>query len=318
MAKKNVAVYDDSEGYIKRFLEYVTSRRIPWLEVTGFTKTKALKEYLEQNRVDLLLFSLEMAVEEEGDREEECEFFSSHENVREFVYFGQRRNSHSRIRHMNKYRSMEEILADVQKILFGEEGGDESFLSQTEEAAVELIGYYDLRWSGASLHGAIEIAEELSGTKEVLLIDLERFSLLPEMTRTDPDSSISDLIFFYKTNPSRMKESLMKKKKRFNGIDMLSSPEDPEDLEEIPEKEWPAFLKKIGFLGGYGAVVVHMGEAFHSLVWMFEACSRVWMPGVVNSSDEIRRRKLAAYFVNRGRKDLYEKIQSMMIYEEEG
>ena len=70
MAKKNVAVYDDSEGYIKRFLEYVTSRRIPWLEVTGFTKTKALKEYLEQNRVDLLLFSLEMAVEEEGDRED--------------------------------------------------------------------------------------------------------------------------------------------------------------------------------------------------------------------------------------------------------
>ncbi len=306
MAKKNVAVYDDSEGYIQRFLEYVNSRGIAWLEVNGFTKTKALKEYLETNRVDLLLFSLETSVEEKGDREEEFEFFSNHANVREFVYFGERRNSRSQVRHINKYRSMEEILSGIQLVLFGEQEDKAALLP--DEGGAELVGMYDVYPSSISIRKAIEIAEGLAETQEVLLVDLERCSILSSLTGTNPDSSISDLIFFYKTNPARLKESLMKKKKRHNEIDILSSPEDPEDLEEIPEKEWPAFLKKIGALGGYDVVVVHMGEAFRSLIWMFEACSRIYMPDDGDPFRSAKMKVLSDFFANRGRKDLWKKI----------
>ena len=165
MAGKTVAVYDNSESYIKSFLKYVSRRKESWMEIKGFTETDALEGFLSSRPVDLLLFSMEELVDEKENLESRYEKFISHKNVKEFVYFGERRNSKSRIRHVNKYQSAKKILAEIQEILLPEDEEEEDS-EKNAEKQVSLIGVYDPAQEGASVRAALEIAEELSVQKE--------------------------------------------------------------------------------------------------------------------------------------------------------
>lgn len=312
MAGKTVAVYDSSESYIQQFLKYVNRRNERWLEVTGFTDTEALQEFLDKKPLDLLLFSMEELVDEEQDLEERYMPFIGHHNVREFVYFGERRNSKSKIRHINKYQSAKMILEELKEILFPKQEGTENAFPAAEEGA-QLIGVYDPAGGGTSVSAALELAEELSVQKETLLLDFDRFPMIAWFTGFDSYGSLSDLIYYYKTNPQKLKEGLDEKKRRYHNLDFLTGPEDREDMKEMKEEEWPGFLKELARLGGYDAVVVYMGEAFSDLESFFDHCAQVFVPV---HTDEVSTRKLysfARHLNGRGRQDLFGKIQNLYV-----
>ncbi|MBR3243348.1 MAG: hypothetical protein IKF90_11745 [Parasporobacterium sp.] len=308
MAGKTVAVYDNSESYIKSFLKYVSRRKESWMEIKGFTETDALEGFLSSRPVDLLLFSMEELVDEKENLESRYEKFISHKNVKEFVYFGERRNSKSRIRHVNKYQSAKKILAEIQEILLPEDEEEEDS-EKNAEKQVSLIGVYDPAQEGASVRAALEIAEELSVQKETLFLDFDRFPLVAAITGSEPSGTISDLIYYYKTNSRKLKEGLEEKCQHLGTLDYLTGPEDREDMFEIPEKEWPAFLRKLAFSGGYAAVVVHMGEAFSDLMSFFDSCSEVFLPVYSDNVSIQKHFLMSQYLYSKGRKDLFEKIQ---------
>ena len=138
MSKALLAVYDSSKDYVDRFLDYIKKKHYLPFESIGFTDTKALESYLVRNKVDLLLYSREEFVEEIESSEPECEQFIRHENVREFAYLGKRRNSKSRVNHINKYQSMKAILEEVRIIL----NEDNYFDEERETKKINVVGIY--------------------------------------------------------------------------------------------------------------------------------------------------------------------------------
>lgn len=312
MAGKTVAVYDSSESYIRQLLKYLNQKKEGWLEITGFTDTAALKEFLDRKPVDILLFSMEELVDEEEDSEEGYADFIRHKNVKEFIYLGERRNSKSRLRHINKYQSIKKILAELQEILLPR-ADPHSGTFADPNADVLLVGIYDPAQKGESIHAALDIAEELSMQKETLFIDFDRFPLIASITDSPGYGSVSDLIYYYKTNPERLREGLEEKRQRYHNLDFLTGPEDREDMSEIPEKEWPGFLKGLGAGGGYEAVVVYMSEAFSDLEFFFDCCAQVFLPAY-EDEDAVQKMYLFAKFLyNKGRQDLFEKVQNICI-----
>lgn len=335
MAVKTVAVYDCSESYIEQFVNYVNRKKEQRMEVLGFTDLKALEDFLSRRSVDVLLFSMEDLVdeplvirdfseedipEEEGRRNEKeedpesrYEKFIEHRNVREFIYLGERRNSRSRIRHINKYQSMKKILAELQEILAPKQDpGFDLTKEETERAA--LIAVYDPAQKCSSIQAALEIAEEFSVQKETLLIDFDRFPQISQITGTGESGSLSDLIYFYRTNPQRLKEGLEEKCRRFHNLDFLTGPEDREDMDEITEKDWPAFLKDLAVCGGYEVVVVYMSEAFKNLESFFDSCMQIYVPTYTDEVSTGRMYAFAKYLYGKGRKDLFEKVQNLYIH----
>lgn len=311
MAKKNVAVYDNSSTYMKRFLNYVNHRKSSGISIKGFSDLSALEEYLGKNQVDVLLFSMEEQMAQGIDAESECTAFLEHPSVREFVYFGERRNSKSKVPHIDKYQAAGKILAELEERLLPEQ--EENLPEEeAEKSRAELIAVFSPAPEEEAVQCAMEIAELLSARKEVLLLDLERYSLLSASEGAGSDGGISDLIYVYRTNPKKLTECLRENRRRIRNLDVLLSPENPEDLDEIAEKDWPAFLKRIAHCGGYEAVVVHMAEAFRNPEYLFDASTQIYLP---TSKSEIAVRKmqrLAADCSNRGRGDLYDKMQAVL------
>lgn len=316
MARWSVAVFDDSADYIRRMVEYANSEKEKGFELAGFSDTEALDRYLEGKIVDILLFSMEDLVEKKENREEDYERFLSHPNVREFIYFGERRNSKTTLRHINKYQPAGKILEELGEVLRSKSGEPEIWVPDRKGAKGNLICVYaPAGENGMSLY-ALQIAELKSVRKRVLFIDLDRFSLIAESAGSGADSSVSELIFYYKTNRGKLGECLREKRRRINNLDFLSSPEDMEDIGELPEEEWPAFLGALAENGRYEIVVVFTGETFRKPEYLFDAAGRIYL---LQTADPMSARKMEMFtdFLSRkGRRDLLERAEKIRVKKE--
>lgn len=313
MTRGVVAVYDDSEEYIGRLAAYVNQEKEAGFELIGFSEAEALAQFLEGRRVDILLFSMEALLEEAEDREAEYDRFLSHSNVREFVYFGERRNSRTTLRHINKYQSADRILEELRKIL--QEGipaplADEAALSAD---GIELVGIYAPGGENGMSMTALQIAEMKSARKQVLFVDMDRFSLVADYLHVEPGSGITDLLFYYKTNRQKLSECLCEKKTRCRSIDFLAGPESLEDMNELAEHEWPDFFRTVAKSGGYETVVIYMAEAFRNLEGFLEACREIYTPMTKEEMSGKKMERFTAHLCGKGRRDLIERSERICV-----
>lgn len=313
MAKKTVAVYDGSEGYIQRLMEYLNRKNDLWFEVKGFNDTAALEAFLDLHKVEILLFSMEELVEEEKDLEERYDRFIHHENVKEFIYFGERRNSRSQIRHISKYQSVEGILAELRDAVFSKEEQKDMVSQKAGQKRADLTCVYAPSGDSDMISIALKLSEMLSPQMRVLLIDMERFSLLPFFAGIEEGGSLSDLIYYYKTNPQRMRECLNESRRRYNNVDILLAPEDMEDLNELAEEKWPDFIQRIAESGGYDSVLVYMGEAFRNPEYLFDDCDVIYITMPEENNAKYKVSRFANYWVEKGRKDILDKAHLISV-----
>lgn len=299
MSKALLAVYDSSKDYVDRFLDYIKKKHYLPFESIGFTDTKALENYLVRNKVDLLLYSKEEFVEETESLEPECELFIRHENVREFAYLGKRRNSKSRVNHINKYQSMKAILEEVRIIL-----NEDNYYEEREVKEINVAGIYAICSSKKALRTSLILTAQKASRSNLLYINLDRFSFIE-------NCSISDLIYFYKTDKEKLKETLIKTRATINSFDILSSPFDMNDIDEIKINEWPDFLSELSKAGEYDLIVVDMYEAFRNLEDAFDMCREIFVITDESRESQEKLEKLKSFFNARKRQDLINKISKI-------
>ena len=316
MRKKTVAVYDCSEGYIKQLMEYFGRKKGLWFEAKGFSETAALEGYLNQHSVDLLLFSMEDLLEEETDNESGYIRFVSHENVKAFAYFGERRNSKSKIRHISKYQSVEGIIAEIKEMLFSDAEQEELTGDGNQNKPAELVCIYTPAPDPAVETVSLQLSEILAAEMKTLLIDLERFSILAYLTGLKDEDTLTDLIFYFKTNKQKMKSTLERKRKRHHNIDILSASVNAEDIDEIPEGEWVNFFMELAGCGGYETVVVFMGETFRKPELIFTAADVIYVPLPNGDPAIYKASKFMKYLLDSEYPDVVDKLRLMAPAEE--
>ena len=302
MGKPVVAVFDSSREYVDRFLSYVKKKRGILFETIGFTDDQSLEEYLSKNRVQILLYSQEEFVDEKDSREGQCEKYIDHSNVGKFIYLGKRRNSRSRLKHIVKYQSMETILSELNEFL------DLRLEDNREEwkGDIKIIGIYSPAPGPSSLPTSLRIASGFSAGSAILYINLDRFPLLGQTE--DCGSSLSDLIFFYRTNKAQITETLKRTKERRNGFDLLCTSCDMEDVEEIRVEEWQDFLYELAIRGEYDILILDMYEAFRNLEEIFSVCDEIYILTSEDSYAKQKTEKMKQFFVEKGRTDLLQKM----------
>ena len=313
MAKKTVAVYDSSEGYIRRLMEYLNQKKDLWFDVKGFNDTTSLEAYLNKHKVDVLLFSMEELVEEEEDKEEKYDKVIHHENVKEFIYFGERRNSKSVVRFISKYQSVEDILDGLRDVIFSKEEQRNMEADNERQKRADLTCIYAPSGDGELVSIALRLSEMVSAHMRVLLIDMSRFSLLPILLEGEERGNLSDLLYYYTTNPQRMRECLNESRCRFNNVDVLSASDDMEDLNELPEEKWPDFIQRIAACGGYESVFIYMGEAFRNLEYLFDDCDVIYIPEVERYTVKFIISRFVKYWMEKGRSDILDKAHLIKV-----
>ena len=236
MKKIVLAVFDCSREYIDKFSDYIKRKKNLPFEILGFSNREALWNYVESNKIHVLLFSQEELVDDEKSGEETCEQFISHSNVGKFIYLGKQRKSKSTLRYINKYQSMETIIKELLELM---EVDDSEELPQS----FKMMGIYSVVPGEETFQASLSLASNLAMGSSILYLSFDRFSILdPEQTG---NSSISDLIYFFKTNPKQIKEELNKAVGHYRGFDYLTAPLEQSDMEELTSTEWKEFFSRL-------------------------------------------------------------------------
>ncbi len=307
MAKTHLAVYDESQTYVDRFINYSKKRLGMKTAIIGFTDTDALINYLKENKIKILLISEEEWINKDEDPEIFNERIIETEHVEKLIYLGERKNSRSKLLHINKYQSMNKILNEVEE-LFDAKDEEEVF-----DAEADIFGIYSPSSNSKVKGFAYTICETLAQNKKVLYINLERFSGINTKLKISKDSSISNLIYFYKTNPKKLREGLEDVKIQTNGFDILTAPLDMSDIDEIELDDWKYFINAIAIAGEYQAIVIDMYEAFNNLEPIFSMCKKVYMPLTGGKDEKEKVYEFKEYFEIRNRTDLLKKISGAQI-----
>ncbi|MCQ2512439.1 MAG: hypothetical protein MJ092_03530 [Lachnospiraceae bacterium] len=302
MKKIVLAVFDCSWEYIDKFSDYIKRKKSLPFEILGFSNREALWNYVESNKIHVLLFSQEELVDDEKSGEEICEQFVSHTNVGKFIYLGKQRKNKSTLRYINKYQSMETIIKELLNVM-------EVDPPEETPQSYTMIGIYSVVPEEKTFQATLSLVSNLAMGSSILYLSFDRFSILdPEQ---NGNSSISDLIYFFKTNPKQIKEELKKTVGRYRGFDFLTAPLEQSDIDELNYAEWKDFFSRLATEGNYEQIVIDMYEAFKNLEEIFHCCEKVYVPIAGNEYALKKARMKKMHLFERGRQDLVEKLVMM-------
>lgn len=297
MAKKLLALFDRDLDYVSRFMNFVKGRRNLPFKVAGFSETGSLFEFVERNRVDILLYS-------DNNGNEHLSELKKVLGIGEIIILGEKKNVNSGSKVINKYQSAEVIIDEILESLQLDnfDGGE------TNSENLEIITVYSPSCDQRKQTFSLCLANAASKNKAVLYINLERFSGLKSMLYTEKDISISEIIYFYSTNTSKIREGLSSSTVAIGNFDCLTAPLDIEDLDIIGEENWLVFLKMLASLGGYDCVVVDLDEAIKRINNFFEISRRIYVPTISGLPAERKLAEFKDYLKLCGRERLLEKI----------
>lgn len=272
------AVFDDSIDYINRFLGYTGKKRDLLFEVSGFTKREALDEFLVREGADILLFSEDSL--SKGDFESSLK---AAEEKCEVAMLADPKTCSEKYRCINMYQSMEDIISDVTELLKESEKLSEKRIRAFKTP--EIIGIYSFGHLDEAERFALNISRGSAEQKKALYLNLNRFSGL--LKNDGSEGSMSDVIYYYKTGCGKIRGALSRALGHIGTIDVLTGPENLEDLDQLSEEDWPHFLSVLAEYFETERVVVDIGEAFRDMRWAIRMCSRIYL--IADRTSDMKR-----------------------------
>ncbi|MGI6072514.1 MAG: hypothetical protein ACOX75_05830 [Lachnospiraceae bacterium] len=309
MSKSILAIYD-SPDYVNRFLMFLRTHKSLPFEPIGFTSLHALQEYLAVSVVNILLLSRDIITKDTsavitnktGREELQSGVIENIRNANEIVFLGEQQLLEGEIKFLNKYRSMRHVLKDL--ISLCRARGYEEVSPQ----AAEIYGIYALDPVRDRASFALNIAGSLSSAGPVLYINLDRFAGLDERFLLTPSDGISELIFYFKTNPELFRRHASSIAGSDGSVDILIAPDFPEDLDEITSLETEDFFSQLAAYGGYSAIVIDLTDSVKDLIKIFELCKSIYIYSEAlfagQTSDESAAFLISAFRANAFRKML--------------
>lgn len=273
-------LFDKNEEYVSRFLGYVKKKRNLFFELVAFTEGKLMNEFLQREKVDLLLL---------GEYELMAYVSGTGTGFETVVLEGDEFNQEGYI-HVDKYRSMESIISDISEILKNRKA-DEQSGSVSIKVKTEIFGIYSFGYAQKAEKFALRLIEN-GGQKRALYINLTRFSNLKERIATAGEGSLSDIIYYYCTGSEKIRSAIKEAIGHIGFCDVILSPRDMEDIDEIDN--WPDFLQTLAEYIEAELIVLDMDEAFRNLGEAFGMCERVYLL-YDREKDKCRSNELKAY-----------------------
>lgn len=286
MAKEVLAIYDPCRVYLERFVSYASEQQDVSCKAQGYTDLCILAQKLQERKIDAVLLAVD----------DNCiQMFQENESLiaglnwldGKVLFMGrQYGNSDSEwktvlkeagyekeIRYICRYQSAQEILRQVRVMILQSRQEGESLES---DQPFSLAGLYSPADKRSHPRTAAAI---LKDCKKPLYINLEQFSGLSSCVKGDV-STISDILYCYRTTPGKLAEVLFRTVGHGFGMDILTAPDDLADLEELGEKDWPVFLRAVAGAGDYQTIFLDMSVFDWKLIDVILSYGILYIPAL--------------------------------------
>ncbi|MCD8225635.1 MAG: hypothetical protein LUC99_12460 [Clostridiales bacterium] len=262
--KQIMAVYDNDVFYADRLAEFANQKdRTPFTAV-AFSSLERLKEFTEKQSVELLLVGDNVAEEElNGIR------------VGQTVRLGEAPTAEREHSTVYKYQSSEEVLREVMTSYQVCAEPLPGIVPGLKKSAV--FGVYSPIGRCGKTGFALVLGQLLAKEGRALYLNFEDYSGFARMMGTGYSQSLSDLIYYYRTEGyNRLRIAGMVY--NWGGLDYIAPTACAEDLGEIRGAELARLTAEIAGDGIYESIICDLGHLLRGEQDILELCDVIYTP----------------------------------------
>ena len=300
---KTCVIYDEEASYGRRLFSGLLKKAQSQFNVMLFTGAEELKKYLKETVPDVVLICENsmndwlsgaykgkiIVLTEEAMINEDCEFNGQ---ICHSIY---------------RYQSLDKIYSEI--IIKGD------LKRSTHFKTMEIIGIYSPVNVISRQSFALCMAKIMSEKFKVLYINLEEFSGLSGILRSDNQYTLSDAVYFYRQSGVCARDKIEQTIKSVSGIDYIPPVVCSEDISNVGADEMADFIEKLGEMFGYEAVIVDISSALHQPWRLLESCRIVYTPIKKDYISVNRMADFENYYANTGMGHVLDRISKIELPE---
>ncbi len=301
-----LAIYDKETNYACQLMEYLNQRQNFLLEAKVFTNLIHLKEYLEENQVEILLIGEGIDMEQLPKKQiSHIIILTEYSMVREtgeypFLY---------------KLQSMEDIVKEL-AVYYATSGFCVFPNTVAVERNMQLIGVFSpFGGSGKTLF-SLAMGQVLAKSKKVLYIGMENISSFKEGENIR--GNLSDILYWVTERKEGSVEKISLMAERKGNLECIFSPDYYEDLNTINEEDMYFFLEELYKNQFYEVIIFDIGFWNHMTFSWLEQMDFIYMPDFLNRAFLKKEASLLDSMKLMDKERLYEKIETVRLPFDQG
>lgn len=268
MKKQILAVLEPKEEYANLFLNYVKELGDCLFDTRVFTMVTALKEFMKENKVDVLLASEQSEYEEVRKEAGFTILLTEGRMVREKDYHPS----------VYKFQSAEQILREVFKLCVEEcEDKNTYYLSKQIRYCRQLVVFSPYGGTGKTTFSVV-LGHLLGVNKKVLVVNLEAFarpcSLLPQ----GEDAELSRLIYYMKQGRKDLHMKLQSLIRRVGNTDYLCGVKHYLDVQGMGKKDLEQLFQTLWEYTSYDVIVYDISFLNEGIESLLDQCDVLYEP----------------------------------------
>ncbi|MBQ3782319.1 MAG: AAA family ATPase [Lachnospiraceae bacterium] len=267
MKKSILVICEPNEQYAALFLSYVNEHNPTGFDIHIFTDAAALKTYMKEKKVDVLLIAEEIAKDELSEQAAVVIYLS------EGSVSDKSETKHT----VNKFQSAEQILRQVCKICAQENNVQINSGFERKETCKQ-VGIFTPKGGSGKTTLAITLAQILGARKNVLVVNLEAFP--GNYSWEQEGNGISTLMYLMKQEREDYQMQVQSAVYRVGNFDYLSGVSNYQDLQQMKKENMECFLDCLQKYTNYDVIIYDMAFVNESLWSVFERCDMVLEPRI--------------------------------------
>lgn len=282
MSNGTIAIYDSEADYALKLAEYFRLKNGLNYSVLVFTDYNSLKNYLSENEIDMLLIS-----------EEFCMYIEELQNVPNLFILtdGNIDTALKQYTSLYKYQSADRILRDVMSC-YALSSSKEKITVSTSTPA-KIIGIYSPvkrcgKTSLALAYGCI-----VSMTENSLYINFEEYSGFSFFTDDIASGDLSDLLYFYRQNPSNIGKKLVALSRIYHNLNYIPPMQFSYDIKNMEGEDLNHFIHAVSQTEQYQNIILDISDSLKDVPTLLSACDKIFMP---STKDAISQLKIDEFF----------------------
>lgn len=278
--KKWMGICDPDETYALKLADYLMDKRIFPYEIMAFTGIEPMIDYASEQKAQILLVSESLW---------ETDLIPS-AAVRPILLSDGNLGADDGIISVNKYQSCSQIVKEILKQLPEEE----LFLPActSREKRLTIIASYSPIRRCLQTGFSLCMGQLLAKKHKVLYLNFESFSGFEELFRKKFHSDLTDLLYYFACDKSKLPYRLESIKETIGGLDYIPPVMNDENLSMIQGKQWLGLFQEIERSTDYEYLLLDLNEMIGGL---FEILANSTLIYTIIKEDSRAAAKLSHY-----------------------
>lgn len=297
-----LGIYDPDTDYANQLMDYIKRKKKAVTQVRIFTNSSSLKDYLEHDKINVLLLNGEILIDE-----------VLHQNIKNICILseGNYAKEQESYHVIYKFQSAGKVMEELFSYFPLEDTLIRAFYSGNDNS--NIISVFSVGKENERQVFSYFLANEYAKTKKTLYINLDLFPAWTEICGGSFEKGLSEFIYYLKQSYPNLITKMHGIITKINNLDCIQGVSFGPDIYELVPDDIYYWLKTLKEVSEYEVIIFDVGCFFQSTLELFRSSNELLLLKGDQKLEEAKYQNFRNQLQLAGYEDVLEQITEVVI-----